>query len=305
MVSNINPDGMALSVVPTRVNGPNSSNPHDMMVFDGRLYFIANNGSGNDLWYTSGSDIVQVAGDEHPWNFTNVTALTTMGGDLYFTGASVTGGTGLYATDGSSAGVTLVRAMDSAIQIGAIGGTVCFAGDYGPAGVELWASDGTASGTTLLKDISGTDSYPGSFTTFAARLYFTADRAAEGRELWMTDGTAQGTTLVMDIRTGSDGSSPAELTATSDLLFFGAYTDTYGRELWATNGLSAPSMVSDINTVGSAGIQMMQEHRGKVYFSALHPDHGIELWESDGTGAGTQMVSDLNPGTAHGHFFVP
>jgi ELWxxDGT repeat protein len=35
---------------------------------------------------------------------------------------------------------------------------------------------------------------------------------------------------------------------------------------------------------------------GKVYFLAEDETHGIELWTSDGTGAGTHLVKDIDPG---------
>ena len=34
-----------------------------------------------------------------------------------------------------------------------------------------------------------------------------------------------------------------------------------------------------------------------MYFSAYDGVHGRELWQSDGTGAGTAMVADINPGS--------
>src|SRR5439155_6458138 len=36
---------------------------------------------------------------------------------------------------------------------------------------------------------------------------------------------------------------------------------------------------------------------GKLFFSAYEATDGYELWQSDGTAAGTVMVKDINPGT--------
>jgi ELWxxDGT repeat protein len=44
----------------------------------------------------------------------------------------------------------------------------------------------------------------------------------------------------------------------------------------------------------------MQTHvnvNGRLFFDASDGSHGVELWESDGTSAGTVMVQDINPGS--------
>ena len=40
---------------------------------------------------------------------------------------------------------------------------------------------------------------------------------------------------------------------------------------------------------------------GTLFFAASDELHGLELWQSDGTAAGTVMVADLNPGPAHSY----
>jgi ELWxxDGT repeat protein len=37
---------------------------------------------------------------------------------------------------------------------------------------------------------------------------------------------------------------------------------------------------------------------GTVYFAANDGTDGVELWQSDGTMAGTKLVQDINPGSA-------
>ena len=51
------------------------------------------------------------------------------------------------------------------------------------------------------------------------------------------------------------------------------------------NPSSSSSLPSDLKVMGS-----------KLYFSAGEEAHGQEIWVSDGTGAGTQLLKDIVPG---------
>src|SRR5262245_56841575 len=57
-----------------------------------------------------------------------------------------------------------------------------------------------------------------------------------------------------------------------------------------------PQMVLDINAnTWSANPSQMLAIGSTTYFAADDDIHGVELWKSDGTAAGTVLVKDINP----------
>jgi ELWxxDGT repeat protein len=89
-------------------------------------------------------------------------------------------------------------------------------------------------------------------------------------------------------------------------LFFTADDATHGNQVWETDGtvagtipLSGAHEVDGVN--GGIFPADLTVVGGEVYFSATDFSHGYQIWETDGTAAGTQMVSDLDP-TSNGIF---
>jgi ELWxxDGT repeat protein len=77
-------------------------------------------------------------------------------------------------------------------------------------------------------------------------------------------------------------------------------TDAAVNDIHARNGLPAPVLVKDINPgEGSSAPEMFVPFNGAVYFRANDGMHGIELWRTDGTLAGTSLLADLRPGVAN------
>ena len=66
-----------------------------------------------------------------------------------------------------------------------------------------------------------------------------------------------------------------------------------------TESTAGTSMVKDINPRGGFGSIPLIGVDGILYFSATDGEHGMELWRTDGTDAGTWMVKDVFPGS-HG-----
>lgn len=175
---------------------------------------------------------------------------------------------------------------------------------------ELYVSDGTEAGTVLLKDLTElpNDSHPRLFTELNGALLFVADDGIHGAELWRSDGHEDTTVLVRDVNPGPGGANYAKFTPSGDHVFFAADDGTHGFELWVTDGTSdGTHLVKDIFP-GPADALDPYDLRDDfcrwtvvgdlLFFCAIDGTHGRELWRTDGTAAGTQLVKDIFPGSS-------
>ena len=98
----------------------------------------------------------------------------------------------------------------------------------------------------------------------------------------------------------SYGKPLSELAVLGNLMLFAGYDAANGIELWRSDGTeSGAALLKNINGTAVDAIRFifshMSEWNGKAYFGAFDPLHGVEPWTSDGTAAGTMLLSDLNP----------
>ncbi len=176
-------------------------------------------------------------------------------------------------------------------------------------GYELWKSDGSVSGTTLVKDINPGlgGSYPGAMIIYAKEVYFGAT-ASDGAtpSLWKSNGTESGTIKLADIDiwlSNKVASSSIYFSVFNNLLYFSAvdYTNNDGTVFWKTDGTVAGTQpVKDLNPSDNGliveGAKYLTVVNGMLYFTNEDGEHGRELWKSDGTASGTQLVKDITPG---------
>jgi ELWxxDGT repeat protein len=140
------------------------------------------------------SDGTTLVKDINPSGDSFVYDLTVLGGTLFFFAYDGFHG-GLWKSDGTTAGTTLVKDINSAIEIGsnladmtAVGNTLFFVADDGVHGRELWTSDGTEADTTMVQDLSPGEasSDPSQFTRIGTTVFFNAATRETGAELWAT-----------------------------------------------------------------------------------------------------------------------
>jgi large repetitive protein len=217
---------------------------------------------------------------------------------------------GLGSSDGTAAGTMPVVTLPAG-QAGRLvsdGVTLCFPYSEVAGGTQVWCSDGTAAGTVpfgprlealsavalldrrvffLAQESSSTPARLGSltatglasvvslsalgaeepfgFTAAAGRLWFAARQAGDPARrwwLWSSDGTREGTRRL-----------PAEVRRES--------LDPYATD-------------EELEELQLTALE------AQVYFAGEDDHHGMELWSSDGTVAGTGPVADLAPGLADG-----
>ena len=169
----------------------------------------------------------------------------------------------------------------------------------------LRKSDGTTKGTRRVADLFAgpSGSGPHDLTRLGNLIYFFASPTGIGDALYRTDGTTAGTVLVSNLQLNGTPTWAKSLTVSGGKLFFVAYNELIGAELWTSTGkvvdFNATRILADINAgPASSSPQFLTDVSGILLFAADDGVRGLELWRTDGTGAGTLPLSDINPGPA-------
>lgn len=305
--------------------GSISSTPDDrFVVFNNRFYFsAAAPTSGREMWSSDGTAagtvlLKDITPGTEGSNLRGLYKTTLAGNFVYFVCNTPGEGEELWRTDGTAAGTILLKDIKPAalsstpIILGTYSNKLIFSADDLVHGREPWLSDGTPGGTSMLRDIAtgAMSSSADHFIEFNGKMLFTASDFMHGQEVWQSDGTGIGTTMLKDIQPGNWGSTPFLINAikVGNKLFFTAYTSDAGLELWQTDGTTAGTQLfMDIEPGEGDAIPILmpayangygpssQLFQGnKFFFGAFTTATGYELYISDGTVAGTRMVTDLD-----------
>jgi len=143
------------------------------------------------------------------------------------------------------------------------------------------------------------------FQHLGDKMGFIANDGIHGHEYWVTDGTPAGTYAITNFPEADgfiNGFSSVVVIVNDKALFF--HNDT----LYATDGLAAgPTLLMDYlpdYTEGTTGFATVipYSYNGKVYYLIGDNDHEQDLYLSDGTAAGTQLIHNTPGGSDASNF---
>lgn len=269
-----------------------NSSPHALAKLGTSLLFVGRTTAGPlNLYRVDGTAAAQVLRS----GLSEVNTIVSNGARAWF----VSQRNQLWTTDGTVAGTVMLKQFAtmtfdaSATALTLVGPSLAFAANDAASGWELWASDGTVAGTRLVKDlVPGTmGSGPYSLNVLGGALTFLT-APTTGSVLWTSDLTANGTVQLKDY-------APEHLSASvvaGPTLFGFASTKN---KLWTSDGTAAGSTgvvdiggaafeVKRLDALGSRVVLRVRDPNGTGF-----TDDEAELWVSDGTVAGTQLLQVL------------
>jgi len=282
------------------------STPTQLTPFGNRLYFAADDGThGWEYWSTDGTSAgTSLFKDINPGSAQGSNVIYVGGGLLLFTADDGVHGYELWASDGTVAGTHMVKDINPGPATSSItlennslivlNGIAYFGADDGTHGWELWRSDGTSAGTFMIADLNpgAGASLPHSFRILNNQVLFVAD-IGNGGQWWTTDGTAAGTKLVAPSAVTQDTS-----VVFNGLLYFAGQQPpafpTKG-EVWVTDGTDAGTHLAVALTPGQQAVVGGLYPVGARLLMLVSTGANYQLFSSDGTAAGTFLLSNDQP----------
>lgn len=295
----------AASGTPVRLasGGPETSFlPTQFVDMGGFAYFLQYDATyGVALWKSDGT----VSGTTFVKDLTEISSnisLTNVGGLLYITGAATGNNDGdLWESDGTAEGTVLLKSGLSFTSIErfqpvALNGALYFGvSELATDTTELWTSDGTAAGTVKVMDLGRS---LGKMVVMNGNMYFPNPTNAPNHPgYWKSDGTVAGTSLIRvedSFPTIVDASTTlGNFTVVDDELFYWINGDVSSVLVKTSGNPQSDTIVKEDLKSSREAVAV----NGILYFFGWtyddDPNAIIDagLWKSDGTAAGTELIT--------------
>ncbi|HEV7507852.1 MAG TPA: ELWxxDGT repeat protein [Thermoanaerobaculia bacterium] len=212
-----------------------------------------------------------------------------LGGRALFAGVDHRGSE-LWQTDGTGTGTRLVKDLcpgncaSSPRDFGRFLGRLLFTAAAG----DLWVTDGTPAGTRIVSRTAGGLDFAG----LGSRVVFSGLDSFAGAQPWVSDLTVAGTHRI-DILGGglAAGSAIQSLTPFGSGVLFGTCPLAGGTGLWHSDGTAGGTerLLDAGQGCGTFSITPFVTAGGLAFFSLDR----FHLWRTDGTPAGSQILTSL------------
>ena len=195
----------------------------------------------------------------------------------------------VFATDGSLAGMVELPAgvyPQGGVPFGSV---FVFANattnSPDSASFSLWRTDGSAAGTyEIAVDSTGPVSSGARPYAVGSKLIVDTVDAGEERKLWRVDPQTFAATPI--------SAGPLRPLANNGTVMLAEDQET--RQIYAVRETGPPLLLPVPSFVHTFGARVAVAPDGRFFFTDYSP--GQELWESDGTAAGTRELFDIEPG---------
>lgn len=222
-------------------------------------------------------------------------------GMLFFSATTDGYGHEIWVSDGTSANTTLLKDINKGEGDGFSGilnaksailnNELYFFATDEEYGTELWKTDGTTDGTVRVTNSLDNDSYD-ALTAAGNYLFFL--QKGDYLQVWKCDGTNEGTLLVKD-NISFWNSISFQGKCNDKFIFTFQANGSNDAKVWCsdgtTDGTHAITDALDGNgsyPSGTSGLTQYINYNDKLYFISRYYLH-----ETDGTAAGTKIISDV------------
>ena len=293
------------------INTTGETSPKGFITYNNIVYYAHNdNARGTELWRTDGTAAGTYMLKEicAGYQGSNPSGFIIFKNTLFFTAFTKNEGTELWKTDGTEAGTVLVKDIHFAANSGNplkltnCGDFLIFSATDSINGTEIWKSDGTMAGTSILANLTpGAGSsvveeivYAPSF--FSAGIFFSVkNNGVAYTRIYSTSYNYVGTPTLSSPTLVVSATGTLNTNYTNSLCWynFGLYFSNLGQRLYKYDGTNITNIKTFGGGVSAAPVTLFN---GKMYFAQQSITNGTELWQSDGTTAGTVMLKDIYAG---------
>lgn len=284
-----------------------------------RVWFLGNQASSAALWSTDGTASGTRRAVGTPGTIVEALAI---GNRFYWITVAGTGGNRsrlLFESDGTSLGTRILAIAASWEEPGSSlhsltehGGNLWFVFSHTDRDMVMkWDQSSNTLVTTKLATPAPLRVVPKSMGSDGSNLYlvrgvsFGANSGLQSpkAEVMATDRSGRGMHVVLEVFIGRDQIAyVGKFQAVGGRAVFAVATDQDGAELWSSDGTRLGTHPLTTSLPGPAsgypglfdGFVLPGAQR--MLFAGQDREHGVELWQTDGTTAGTRLVADLEPG---------